>query len=123
VNISVFSPFPFSSFFVPSRLSFISAQCLWTAIYKAPCRSSFSYLHLQTVEPLSTGCLPISPISRSRLQEVFPLHLPCYLEDHPILAAASLATPLNLDPANSCFYYRPNVFDGMKVHCPVTFMY
>ncbi|KAH9967676.1 hypothetical protein BJV74DRAFT_868853 [Russula compacta] len=78
---------------------------------------------LATVEPLSRGCLPSSHISHSRLQPVFLLHLPCHLDDHPILAVASLATPLNLDPAISCFNYRPNSFDGVKADCPAMSMY
>ena len=77
---------------------------------------------LATVEPLSRECLPFSPISRARLQKGFSLHLPCYLDDHPIFAAASLATPLNLDPASSCSYYRLNDFDGVKVHGSAMFM-
>ncbi|KAH9953058.1 hypothetical protein BJV74DRAFT_874854, partial [Russula compacta] len=89
------------------------------------CAPSFFFFvsSLATVGPLSRGCLPSSPVSRSRLQEDFLLHLPCHLDDHPILAAAILVTPLNLDPASSCFHYRPKVFDGMKVSCPAMFMY
>ena len=78
---------------------------------------------LATVESLSKKCVPLSPISRSRLQKLFSLHLPHYLNDHTILAAVSLVSPLNLDPASSCFNYRLNDSDGMKVHNPAVFMY